>query len=361
MSRALLALQEFVNPGSVRRPSVPPMDAGLRPNDLLDSAPEIVPPASVEPDDVVIRADGTVWFSSGTEIWSAASGAVSHIADLGAPVGALGVRGDAVVAAVQDRGLVEVGADGGSRTFCADAAVQSCVTDLSVLPDGDVLVCVGSRRHATASDWGRALLHGDRSGELVRVGSTGAAVVAECLGWPAGVAPADDGDVLVSLGFGHEIQRRSLGRPDRAGSAVVRNLAFYPGRIRSARGGWWVAAPYVRNRATELVLDEPALCRDLVMTVHEGEWPLPRLRMENPYRDPLQLGQLRVLGVLKPWAPPRSYGLVVFLGSDGRIHRSFHSRVDGSRHGVTGVFSRGSQLVVALRGARSLLDLEGVQ
>jgi hypothetical protein len=133
---------------------------------------------------------------------------------------------------------------------------------------------------------------------------------------------------------------------------------LYPGRAFHTDDGWWVTAPYVRNRVTALLLDEPELVAEMVATINPDEWFIPRLRSDNPYTDPLQMGQLRTLGVVKPWAPPRSYGLAFRIEHDGRIAESLHSRVDGDRHGITGVVVDGDRVIVAARGFRSLLAIE---
>jgi hypothetical protein len=57
------------------------------------------------------------------------------------------------------------------------------------------------------------------------------------------------------------------------------------------------------------------------------------------------------MGVLKPWAPPRSYGLVLRVAADGRIERSLHSLVDGRHHGITAVVEHGRALYAVSRAA----------
>lgn len=355
MNRTLSNILEFISPASVVRPSVPPMDAGLRANDLLDSATSLLA-AGFEPDDVVVLEDGQIYFSSGSSVWRLHGESASRVADLGGPVSSLARMENFIIAAVDGRGLVQIDVDGTVLEYCSDELVRKCVTDISVRIPGQIVVSIGSNQHS-ASGWARSLLTGDRTGSLVQVDSRVARSVAEGLAWPSGLAFDDDGSLLVSLSFTYRIERRNLTAPQAPPTVVLRNLPFYPGRIRASRDGWWVAAPFVRNRATELVLDEPGLCRDLAADVAEGEWPVPRIRQENLYREPMQLGQLRVLGVLKPWAPARSYGLVFLLGRDGRVQRSFHSRVGGTKHGITGIVEVGSRLVVAARGARNLLEL----
>ena len=66
-------------------------------------------------------------------------------------------------------------------------------------------------------------------------------------------------------------------------------------------------------------------------------WLAPSLAPRPHFLEPLQGGALRMHSRLKPWAPSRSYGLVVRLDASFRPVDSFHSRADGQRHGVTAV------------------------
>lgn len=71
------------------------------------------------------------------------------------------------------------------------------------------------------------------------------------------------------------------------------NLPVYPGRIASAGTDFWIAAPYVRNRVTEMLLDEPQLVSEMTTSINQDEWFVPRLRPVSPYTDTMQMGQLR--------------------------------------------------------------------
>ena len=72
-------------------------------------------------------------------------------------------------------------------------------------------------------------------------------------------------------------------------------------------------------------------------TVPPELWIGPTLDGRFNYREPTQIGRIKKLGIQKPWAPPRSYGLVARLNGDGEAIESLHSRVDGRIHGVTAV------------------------
>jgi hypothetical protein len=69
----------------------------------------------------------------------------------------------------------------------------------------------------------------------------------------------------------------------------------------------------------------------------------------------MQMGGVKALGIQKPWAPPRSYGLLVHLGAKGEVINSMHSRTGGRFHGITVACMTPQGLVVASRGAGCLL------
>jgi hypothetical protein len=61
------------------------------------------------------------------------------------------------------------------------------------------------------------------------------------------------------------------------------------------------------------------------------------------------------MGMLKPWAPTRSYGLVVRLDRDLQPVASFHSRADGKRHGIASCLVEGDRLLAASKGGNEVL------
>jgi hypothetical protein len=63
------------------------------------------------------------------------------------------------------------------------------------------------------------------------------------------------------------------------------------------------------------------------------------------------------MGVIKPWAPPRSYGLVIRLNAQGTPLYSLHSRVDGVNHGVVSAVEANGALYVLAKGPGRVLRL----
>jgi hypothetical protein len=86
-------------------------------------------------------------------------------------------------------------------------------------------------------------------------------------------------------------------------------------------------------------------------------WVVPRLSSGHSFKEPLQGAHIKTMGVMKPWAPPRSYGLVIRLDADGGPRYSLHSRVDGVNHGIVAAVEHGGDLVMIAKGPRRVLKL----
>jgi hypothetical protein len=94
----------------------------------------------------------------------------------------------------------------------------------------------------------------------------------------------------------------------------------------------------------------------MMATIDPSLWIAPSLRATGGYLEPLQGGAIRKLGIIKPWAPARSYGLVVRLSAEGEALESLHSRVGGRHHGITSVRVLGDRLLIASKGGECLLQ-----
>jgi hypothetical protein len=355
MRRWQRTLLELINPKWGTHASVPPFEAGLRPNDLLDDATSLLASSEqLEPDDVLHLDDGTIVFTSGTDVNYLRDGQSGLLTALDGRAGALALLGGRLLVAVDGRGILEVLHSGSVEEFNVDPLIRRGVTDMCATPDGDLLITVGS---TNGEAWKRALVEHDRTGLIVRVTGGVASIEAQGLAWPAGIA-LDDDQALISLSFEHRIVRRSLRDLAAPGSPMTILLPVYPGRIRASEDGWWVVGPYPRNRMTELILDgQDEFVNEMKTTIEPDQWLMPRLRSDNPITDTLQFGQLRVHAEVKPWAPPRSYGLIFHIDKQGSVDWSAHARVNSDRHGLTGIAAHRGELVVAAQGYRNLLAL----
>jgi hypothetical protein len=96
----------------------------------------------------------------------------------------------------------------------------------------------------------------------------------------------------------------------------------------------------------------------MMADIPQDYWISPSIRPMSSFLEPLQGGTLKKLARLKPWAPSRSYGLVVRLDDDFQIVASFHSRADGTRHGISSCAVLGDRLLAASAGGDALVSID---
>ena len=90
--------------------------------------------------------------------------------------------------------------------------------------------------------------------------------------------------------------------------------------------------------------------RRMIGEIDPDYWVAPCLRAGASPLEPTQQGGVKQLGVLKPWSPNRSYGLVARLDPAYRPTASFHSRANGRRHGVTSCLVVDGRLFFCAKG-----------
>ena len=96
-------------------------------------------------------------------------------------------------------------------------------------------------------------------------------------------------------------------------------------------------------------------------TIPPEYWIAPALATSGDALEPMQIGSVKALGIHKPWAPPRSYGLLAQIDDEGDFIESLHSRVGGRYHGITAAFETSEGIAVVSNGhGRVLLDTSGV-
>lgn len=357
----LAVLKEFLFPGSEPGISVPPLDGGLTPNDGLDTFDEVAPGRFVEPDDVLPTENHGLLVSTGERVLAIdeTGGTPTVVATLPGPAGALAVDGSgAVLVCVAGVGLCRVRQGGAVETVLTevDGVPLTCLTAVAPAPDGTVYVTDGARS-SLPSAWVHDLMRHGASGSLVRLRPNGSAeVVAGGLRYPHGLAVGADGShLLLTEAWSHTLSRVSLDGSHRI-ERLRTDLPGYPARISAAPGGsYWLAFFALRTQLVEFVLEEDEYREEMMRTIQPEFWIRPALRDINSGLVPLQGGQIRKLGVLKPWAPPRSYGLVARVDDSGEALESYHSRPGASRHGVASARQRGDTLYVACAGGDSIL------
>lgn len=334
-----------------RAVTIPPLDGAFRPNMALDEASVRLSVAA--PDNLCARGDRLL-FSSGPDLHTisqAAGPEPAIIATFDNPISAL---------AVSPRGRIAVALDDG-RLFIDGKEVAlpvglTCPTAIAFMGEDTLYLCNGSRA-CRPSDWVVDLMSANLLGSVWQLDLASGTVrpLASGLGFPQGVLPAPDGEsVIVSESWRHRLLRVPLdgGKP----IPVLEKLPGYPARLsQAAGGGAWLSLFAPRNRLVEFVLREQAYRHDMMTFVPRPYWISPSLASGTSFLEPLQCGGIKTMGIHKPWAPSRSYGLVARLDGGLRPVGSFHSRSNGTRHGVTSVVESGGSLLVGSKGGNAIL------
>ncbi|AJE49127.1 hypothetical protein [Celeribacter indicus] len=340
--------------------AVPVMDGPLQPNHALDRAEILFDLPGL--DNLVALGGGEIAFTAGPVLYRATpGGAPVEIARFEAEVSCLAADGQGGFAVGLDGiGLVfHGGPQDGRRIDRLGDRPLICPTALCPTQAGTLLLACGSDRFA-ASDWKRDLMALGRTGSVWSVDpGTGAATrLAGGLAYPCGLAPMPGGGLLVSEAWRHRLLRiDATGGGE--GDAVLPNLPGYPARLLPAReGGYWLAVFAPRNQLVEFLLRERRFREDMTARVDPAYWIAPALSSGDSFRKPLQGGAVKQMGILKPWAPGWSYGLVVRLDAEAQPVASWHSRTDGTHHGVTSVCEHDTGLIVAAKGPGLALRLD---
>ena len=341
--------------------TVPPMDGALNPNNELEQAALV---ASIAAPDNLCPFGGKLLFSSVGNILEfdpgAAQPAPTPMATFDSGVTALASRGAALAIALSDgRILLRGGPRDGVTLTSAGARPTSGVTSMTFGDDDTLFVCVGSVKHPPER-WKHDLMERGSSGSIWRLDlkTKGETLLAQRLGFPFGVVALADGGVLVSESWRHRVLRISPGMA--TPQSVLSDLPAYPARIAPTEDGtgFWLALFAPRRQLTEFILREPAYLKQMMAQMQPDHWVGPTLAPMRSFLEPLQGGTLKKLAAIKPWAPSRSYGLVVRLDAELQPVASFHSRADGSRHGVMSAVESGGRLFAASRGADAVVAVD---
>ncbi len=262
--------------------------------------------------------------------------ALTGLADGGAAVG------------LMDGRIVFVGGERGGATIAKNRAI-ACITALAPAQDGALLVANGSATNGPAA-WKRDLMEKNASGSVWRIDREGAATcLAGHLAYPYGLLE-DAGSIVVSESWRSALTRIFPGAAGRR-EPVLENLPAYPSRLsRADDNSIWLALFAPRSQLVEFVLSEDGYRDRMIREIDADHWVAPCLRSGATPLEPTQQGGVKQLGVLKPWSPTRSYGLVARLDSAFRPVASLHSRANGRRHGVTSCLVADKRLFFAAKG-----------
>lgn len=343
--------------------AVPVLDGGFAANQRLEDASELA--QFDAPDAMALAPDGKLFVSAGTSIWVCETcdfSSRSVFATVDGHAGAIVLtRSGELLVAVAGQGVLAFDMSGKKigQLALVDDAPLACVTSLAVADDGTVYLTDGSR-HNDFENWVKDLMEqAPGSGRIIAANAdlSAARVLADGLAWPGGIAlNADQTALLVTEAWSHRLLSMSRHGGDR--KAIVGNFAGYPGRISPCGDGTFlIAFLTLRTQLVEFILRERGFCKKMMREIPPRLWVAPSLGGSFHCLEPTQLGQMRKLGIHKPWAPARSYGLVARLNERGRAIESMHSRAAGTRHGIMQAIADHGRVLALSKGHGKLVSV----
>ena len=335
--------------------SIPVFDGAFKPNNLLEEADVLAESAGFS--DLIADADGHLLAACGNAVVKISiAGEISEIAQFDRPVTALGQRTDGTLAVgLDDRVILAPDTKNQKIVETVEGRKIVAVTALAPTPDGGLLICDGSKSYGS-NDWAWDLMGNKKDGRVIAVDARGdtAKVLASGLGYAFGAYTSDTTGTLVSESWNHSIRRIA----NKSTQAVIERLPGYPCRMASAPdGGFWLSLFCSRTQLVEFVLKEDEYRAEMMDTIDPRYWISPSFGSGEDYLEPLQGGGVKQMGILKPWAPPRSYGLLVRFDANLKPQYSLHSRVGGRNHGICAAAEVGDTLYALSKGSGRVLKM----
>jgi sugar lactone lactonase YvrE len=364
MSVVVDLLREFFSSDGAKK-NIPVLDGPWLPNERLEEM-DVVADFPNGLDDAVASPAGGLLVASGKELLHlerGGAGMPTVLCRFPNRICGLGIyEKDGLIVCLDGAGVVIRGGslDGLAVTEAGGRPI-GCAKATTVGPDGAIYIADGSTENGP-DRWVHDLMERREAGRLVRYDpkSRRSEVILEGLAYPHGLAWTSDGELLITESWRHRIRKLNP-RTGKANSAryVITNLPGYPARIaEAADGGYWLALFAMRTQLIEFVLHEDDYRRDMIATIPPKYWIAPMLYSPDYYLEPLQAGGLKQLGVKKPWAPPRSYGLVAKLDQSFRVRQTWHSRAGRARHGITSVRETAEGPLAVSKGNSIILTIK---
>lgn len=332
--------------------TVPSFDGALKPNQILEKAETIG--QFKAPED--IATDGKVlYIADGAAILRVDANATTEVKRFDRGITALCCLPDGGMAVALDGREVQVFATPSASTAAATFSDPSmhAINAISPGPQGTLVATDGSTARP-CEQWVHDLMERGRTGRVLSldIASGRVRTIASGLHYAFGVCPVGDA-LFVSESWRHRLV--AIG-PDGSRRVIVDNLPVYPSRLSAAAsGGFWLTAFAARTQLVEFVLRENAYRRRMMAEIDPDYWIAPKLKSGQSFLEPMQGAHIKTMGVVKPWAPPRSYGLVIKLDADGMPLYAAHSRVDGVNHGVVAAVEMNGALFALAKGPGRLL------
>lgn len=332
--------------------TIPPFDGALKPNQALDQARVALELEGVDD----LASDGTdVFVVAGRQVLRLGDNGIAQVVlEVERLITAIACIAGGFALALEGVTVRIYGGQYNGRHWSQVAEHPMRAVNALSSDGADIFATDGSVQRST-KDWRHDLMHHGRSGRVYRLScdSGQSQMVASGLQYAYGVA-SNGANVLVSESWDHRLLALRAGNM----SPLLDRLPGYPSRMcLAAGGGWWVTLFAARTQLVEFVLREPTFRRRMIESIHPDLWIAPQLASGKSFHEPLQGGGIKQMGIVKPWAPPRAYGLILRLDDSGQPLYSLHSRVDGRHHGIVAIVECRGQLFAVSKGAARVLKM----
>ena len=327
--------------------TVPPLDGALMPNELLEETEKLL---IIDAPDCLAIMNGVPVVSSHTKVLEVDNGG-KEVARFDAEIACItGLPdGGLAVGLVDGRIAIINGPDNGKIIKPNEGA--KCPTAIHADPGGNLFVTHGSSSN-NYNEWKRDLMEKNSSGSLWRVEiATGKQTkISGGLAFPYGIY-YDGKTFIVAESWRSRLLRVFLDG-SKPPEEVLGHLPGYVSRMAPAQGGGiWLTVFAPRSQLIEFVLRENRYRKLMMRQIEPEFWVAPTLRSNKSFLEPLQAGGVKQLGIMKPWSPAKSYGMVILVEDcDFRPVASLHSRADGTRHGITSCVEHNGRLLIAVKG-----------
>jgi hypothetical protein len=340
--------------------TVPPMDGVLSPNQVIEEAPALL--TARAPDNLVSAGDRALFSTGSTLVALLTDGLSAKVEDVeqfDRDITSLAVAPDGAIAVALGGGRIALrgGKHHGTVLSRFHDRPLLCPTAL-LFADADTLIVALGSQHNAPEDWQRDLVERGVTGSVWRCNlETGdAGCLADRLAYPAGLLQRRDGSLIVAESWRNRLVEI---RPGRKPGIALPDITGFPSRLapKADGTGSWLSVFAPRSQLIEFVLRESDYRTSMMRELDPQFWVAPSLSASQSYLEPMQFGALKQLGVLKAWAPTRSYGLVVGLDNDYEPQISFHSRADGRRHGITSCIEMRDRLLATSKGGDVIVSI----
>lgn len=339
---------------------VPSMDGAFKPNSLLDQSTVLSQQPAA---DCVVEINGKLLFSSGSKLLQIDPKAneaeaklihqfdndITFITVSNNGTCALMVQSVGIFIAedIEDWHLIEL-----------DEKYINCAVAACFINDELIAFCVGSTS-LPADEWKRDLLEKNSTGQIVTLDIVANKVTEICtdLAFPNGIVALDENQLAIAESWKHRIIKIDMSAPQEP-IVVLDNLPAYPARLSQTQNGGFLVAMFAPKRQLfEMILNEDEYRQDMMAELDPKDWVAPEMSVSTAPDQPISQGMVRQMGVVKPWAPSRSYGLAALCDADFKVVKTWHSRADGLMHGITATCAYNGEYYATSKGNDCLIKL----